>query len=239
MRTSDQGIALLHHFEGCRLEAYPDPGTGGDPWTIGWGDTGPDVVPGLVITQAEADRRFADRLAREFEPGVLAAVRVPLTQHQFDALVSLAYNIGLAALNRSTLLRKLNTGDYVGARAQFGRWTRAGGRAMRGLQRRRAAEAAMFGGADVLAAIAAGDAAVRMAPAPKPAPKPPAPAPAPPLGDYAGSAAGAIAGAAVGAGAAAYHHDDYVMFAVAVVVVLAAIAAFVYLNRRDDDDHDD
>jgi len=159
MKTSADGIALLHYFESCRLEAYPDPATGGAPWTIGWGDTGPDVVPGLKITQEEADARFERRLAQEFEPGVRAAVKVSITQRQFDALVCFAYNVGLANLRSSTLLRMVNRGDFAGARAQFMRWTRANGKVTRGLIRRRAAEAALFAGHPAQVAIQIGVAA--------------------------------------------------------------------------------
>lgn len=153
MQTGANGIYLMHYFESCRLEAYPDPATGGAPWTIGYGDTGPDVVPGLVITQEEADERFANRLAREFEPGVTAAITSGATQAQFDALVSFAYNLGLGNLRSSTLLQKHNAGDYAGAADQFGRWNKAAGKVMKGLSRRRAAEAAVYRGLGAQQAI--------------------------------------------------------------------------------------
>ena len=86
MKTSDQGIAVLHHYESCKLKAYPDPATGGLPWTIGWGHTGPEVKPGLVWTQEQADAAFAERLAKEFEPGVSDMVHTA-SQNQFDAMV--------------------------------------------------------------------------------------------------------------------------------------------------------
>lgn len=156
MKTSPEGIALMHHYEQCRLRAYPDPGTGGAPWTIGWGDTGPDVVPGLVITQAEADARFSNRLSREFEPAVRSALRVQVAQLEFDALVSLAYNIGVRALRDSTLMRLLNSSDKAGASDQFLRWDKAAGKSLLGLRRRRAAERAMFLGMNAQAAIAIG-----------------------------------------------------------------------------------
>lgn len=153
MKTSPIGIALMHHFEQCRLSAYPDPGTGGDPWTIGWGDTGPDVKEGLTITQEEADERFANRLAREFEPGVEDRTN-GATQAQFDAMVSLAYNIGLGNFRTSTVLRKHNAGDFQGAADAFPMWNKAGGRVMKGLQRRRAAERQVYLGATASDAIA-------------------------------------------------------------------------------------
>lgn len=156
MKTSENGIAVLHYFESCKLDAYPDPATGGAPWTIGWGHTGPDVRPGLKWTQDKADAVFLDDI-KKFEsaagPGLLE--RQP-TQGQFDALVCFAYNCGTANLKSSTLLRLLNAGDVPGAQAQFSRWNKAAGKVMRGLTRRRAAEAALFAGRSGAEAIAIG-----------------------------------------------------------------------------------
>lgn len=140
---NDAGVRLVQEFEGCKLEAYPDPGTGGKPWTIGWGSTGPDIGPGTVWTQEEADARFLDDLT-EFGDGVDRLVRVPLTDNQFAALAAFAYNVGLGALAGSTLLRKLNAGDYQGAADQLPRWNKGGGRVLPGLVRRRAAERDLF-----------------------------------------------------------------------------------------------
>ncbi len=117
---SPDGLAILQYFESCRLEAYWD--ADGKVWTIGWGDTGPDVVKGLRITQAEADERLQRRLTREFVPGVLAALTRPATQAQLDAMVDLAYNIGVAAFQGSTLVRLFNGGVVWGAAEQFPRW---------------------------------------------------------------------------------------------------------------------
>lgn len=127
--------------------AYPDPGTGGAPWTIGWGETGPDVRPGVMWTQQQADQRLRERLT-EFGEAVAALVRIRLQPNELAALASLAYNIGLANFRNSTLLRLLNAGDRGGAANQFLRWNRAGGRVLRGLSNRRAAERAMFVGAN-------------------------------------------------------------------------------------------
>jgi GH24 family phage-related lysozyme (muramidase) len=124
------------------VEAYPDPGTGGAPWTIGWGATGPDVAPGTVWTQAQCDARLAHDLAR-FAAAVDEAIGdAPTGQAQFDALVSFHYNTG--AIARATLTRKHVAGDFAGAAREFGRWTRAGGRVLAGLVRRRAAEAGLY-----------------------------------------------------------------------------------------------
>jgi len=153
MKTSPEGIALMHHFEGCRLIAYPDPATGGDPWTIGWGHTGPEVMRGLVWSQEYADLMFAERLAREFEPGVAALNVGSITQSQFDALVCLSYNIGVRNLTRSTLVRKLQAGDVLGAADQFLVWDKAAGKSMKGLRRRRAAEKMLFLGSPAVDCI--------------------------------------------------------------------------------------
>jgi len=168
MKTSTNGVQVMHYFEQCRLKAYPDPGSSdGRPWTIGWGDTGPDVVEDLEITQDEADARFVRRLSREFEPGVMSLVKVQLTQGQFDALVCFAYNVGLdidadtqaEGLGDSTLLRKVNVEDFDGAAAEFAKWNKNDGKVMRGLTRRRAAERALFEGMSGEQAIAVGVAA--------------------------------------------------------------------------------
>jgi len=165
MKTSSNGVQVMHYFERCVLTAYPDPGSkDGLPITIGWGDTGPDVVRGLVITQDQADARFARRLSREFEPGVSSLVKVPLTQGQFDALVCFAYNVGLdidqdtkaEGLGDSTLLRMVNIGDFTSAADQFAAWNKNDGRVMLGLRRRRAAEQALFRGLSGDQAIAVG-----------------------------------------------------------------------------------
>lgn len=142
MRTSDNGIALIREFEGCRLEAYPDPATGGEPFTIGVGHTGSDVYPGLMITEEQADELLRRDLAR-FERCVDGLVD-HITQNQFDACVSLAFNIGCANFRTSTLCRKLREGDDIGAAQEFLRWNKANGRVMAGLTRRRQAEMNLF-----------------------------------------------------------------------------------------------
>lgn len=157
MKISQNGIDMMHHFEGCKLRAYPDPGSrDGNPWTIGWGHTGTEVISGLVWTQAKADSTFVEDLYR-FEQGVFSLVKVPLTQGQFDALVSFSYNVGLGNLGDSTLLRKLNARDYAGAAMEFRKWNKNGGKVMRGLTRRRGAEEALFNGLNGQQAIAQGE----------------------------------------------------------------------------------
>lgn len=154
MKTSSTGRALIKNFETCKLKAYPDPKTGGDPWTCGWGTTR-GVKKGDVWTQEKADREFEIDLER-FERDVLSLVKVPLTQGQFDALVSFAYNCGsdiddddkAEGLGDSTLLKLLNKGDYDGARNQFIRWVSKGTPVERGLTRRRKAEMLCWDGKD-------------------------------------------------------------------------------------------
>lgn len=143
------GVALIKRFEGCArrradglIEAYPDPGTGGDPWTIGWGATGTGIAPGTVWTQAQCDERLARDLHRYSAAVARAIGAAPTSQRQFDALASFHYNTG--ALPRSTLLRRHLAGDFAGAASEFARWKHAGGRVMTGLVRRRAAEAALY-----------------------------------------------------------------------------------------------
>lgn len=143
MKISDKGLSLIKSFEGCELTAYPDPGTGGDPWTIGYGHTGPEVVPGLTINQDEAEA-YLTLDVEKFERCVEDALTVEATQGQFDALVSFAYNVGCKAMSGSTLVRLLNAGNKDGAASQFGRWNKAGGRVMAGLTRRRQAERDLF-----------------------------------------------------------------------------------------------
>ena len=141
MNTSQNGINLIKQSEGCKLTAYQD---SVGVWTIGYGDTGIGVVKGLVINQADAEQRLRNRLAKEFEPAINSNVKVKITANQFDALVCLAYNIGVSAFKSSTLLRKLNAGDYQGAADQFKVWNRAGGEVLKGLITRRANERALF-----------------------------------------------------------------------------------------------
>ena len=153
MQPSEACSKLIQEFEGCAKKqpdgsftAYPDPGTGGDPWTIGWGSTGPDIKKGTVWTQQQCDERFTSHLA-EFAANVSKALGdAATTQNQFDAMVSFAYNVGVGNLSASTLLKKHKAGDYKGAAAEFARWNKAAGKVLPGLTRRRTAEAALYAG---------------------------------------------------------------------------------------------
>lgn len=144
MKTSQVGIELISSFEDLKLNAYDD---GVGVWTIGIGTTvypnGMKVKKGDTCTLEQAKTYFTHDLKR-FESSVNKLVEVPLSQNQFDALVSLVYNIGSTAFKNSTLLKKLNAKDYQGAADQFPRWNKGGGKVMKGLVRRREAERALF-----------------------------------------------------------------------------------------------
>ena len=159
MKFSPDGLLVLRNFEDCVLAAYPDPGTGGAPWTIGWGHTGPEVVPGLEWSQTIADRTLIEVDIPPREMAVERMVGVAMTQGQFDALVDFAYNKGEDALRKSTLLKRFNSGDTLGAAAEFDRWVFSGRRRMRGLVRRAAAQRALFEGHTGAGAIEIGRAA--------------------------------------------------------------------------------
>ena len=144
MQTSEKGIALIKQFEGCKLTAYQD---SVGIWTIGYGWTQPvegkPIRAGMTIKQETAERLLKTGLV-SYESDVTRLVKVGLSQGQFDALVSFTYNLGARSLSTSTLLRKLNAGDYAGAADEFLRWNKAGGKVLNGLTRRREAERALF-----------------------------------------------------------------------------------------------
>ena len=144
MHISPSGMDLICNFEGKRLTAYDD---GVGVWTIGFGTTvypnGIKVMKGDTCTEAQAKTYMAHDL-KKFEATVNKAVTVQLNQNQFDALVSLAYNIGTNAFSKSTLVKKLNANDIRGAADQFDVWVNAGGKRMQGLVNRRAKEKEVF-----------------------------------------------------------------------------------------------
>lgn len=144
MHTSPSGVDLICDFEGKRLNAYDD---GVGIWTIGFGTTvypnGIKVKKGDTCTEAQAKAYMANDL-KKFEATVNDAVKAPINQNQFDALVSLAYNIGSSAFKNSTLVKKLNAGDIHGAANQFDVWVNAGGKRMQGLSNRRKVEKELF-----------------------------------------------------------------------------------------------
>lgn len=140
MQTSQKGIDLIEKFEGTVLKVYKD-AVGKD--TIGIGHLIKAGEYFTTLTQQQAEDLLAKDL-KQFEIGVMTAVKVALTQNQFDALVSFSFNLGLGNLNSSTLLKKLNAGDYQGAADEFPKWNRAGGKVLQGLTNRRIAERELF-----------------------------------------------------------------------------------------------
>lgn len=144
MKTSTIGRSLITEFEGLRLTAYR---CSAGVLTIGVGHTSaagaPKVSAGMTITRADADAILSRDLAT-FERAVAAAVKVPVNQNQFDALVSLAFNIGERAFGRSTLVKRLNAGRFDEAADQFAAWNKVNGKPVAGLTRRRTAEAKLF-----------------------------------------------------------------------------------------------
>lgn len=138
-RTSASGLALIKRHEGFRPTAYKCPG---GVWTIGYGHTR-NVSEGDTTTLAQANDWLAEDI-QSAEKAVLRYVTVPLTQNQFDALVSFTFNLGAGALAESTLLRKLNDGGYDVAANEFPRWVKAKGRVQAGLVARRAEERELF-----------------------------------------------------------------------------------------------
>ena len=149
MKTSNKAAELIAEFEGFRAEAYPDPASGGEPWTIGFGTTvyhtGVKVKQGDTISYEDALFELNYHLNQKVAPALNAALKVAVTQEQFDALCCFAYNVGMGNLASSTLLRLLNEGaDPQEVAAQFGRWNKAAGKVLAGLTRRREAEAKLF-----------------------------------------------------------------------------------------------
>jgi lysozyme len=139
MKLSKVGADLIKKYEGCKLKAYLCPA---NKWTIGWGHTG-GVKQGQVITQAQADALF-DKDIQRFVDGVNELVKVEVNQNQFDALVSFAYNCGVDALRKSTLLKYVNGKEFSKASAEFDRWNKGNGKELAGLIKRRNGEQALF-----------------------------------------------------------------------------------------------
>ena len=143
MKISKEGIALIKKFEGCKLESYL---CAANVPTIGYGST-KGIEMGMTISQERAEELLLEDL-EVYEDAVEKSVTVPLSQHQFDALVSWTFNLGGANLNASTMLKVLNRGAYEDVPYQMKRWNKAGGKVLEGLVRRREAEALLFEGKD-------------------------------------------------------------------------------------------
>lgn len=138
-QINQAGLELIKSFEGYRDTAYLCPA---GVWTIGWGTT-QGVREGQKITPERAEE-FLRRDLRSFELQVTGLVKVALTSNQFSSLVSFAYNCGIGALKSSTLLKKLNQEDYLGAAEEFLKWNKSNGKMLAGLTRRRVAERSLF-----------------------------------------------------------------------------------------------
>ena len=148
MSISQKGITLIHSFESCKLDAYKDPGSkDGLPITIGWGSTmytdGSRIKLGDVITQVKADELFIFEIVRK--SNVLTAMNLKINQNQYDSLCSFIYNLGVGSFNSSTLLKKIkiNANDES-IRAEFMKWINNDGKVLKGLIRRRKAEADLY-----------------------------------------------------------------------------------------------
>mgnify|MGYP001415243184 CR=1 FL=1 len=146
MNTSQTGIDLIKHFEGLSLKAYLCPAK---VWTIGYGTTGvPEARPGSVITKERAEDLLKEDVEK-FSNQVWALTKGSVvSQHQFDALVAFAYNVGIGAFKTSTMLKKLRQKDYNGTASEFLRWTKSKGKELPGLVKRRRAESLLFLGGD-------------------------------------------------------------------------------------------
>ncbi len=147
-QLNEAGLKILKESEGCRLKAYPDPGTKddpikkGEPWTIGWGATGPGIREGLIWTQAQADARLASDLHTRCLAVENFTKGVPLTDNQFSALVCFAYNVGI--WRSSTLFKHVLKGEYSGAADEFSKWVHTNGHIEQGLVTRRQRERTLF-----------------------------------------------------------------------------------------------
>lgn len=143
MTLNKQTLEHIKAFEGLRLTAYPDPGSrDGTPWTIGYGHT-KGVKKGDKITKAQAEKFLLQDMATAIR-GVDSSVEVPLNENQRGALISFAFNVGVGAFKRSTLLRRLNAGKYEDVPAQLMRWVNNDGKYMKGLARRRSSEGVLW-----------------------------------------------------------------------------------------------
>lgn len=149
-----QALDIIKHFESClqpmgdgTYTSYADPGYGWSLPTIGWGavayEDGSKVKKGDVISQSRADELLLWEVRQKMD-GVKSLVHVPINDNQLSSLTSFSYNVGLGALKDSTLLKKLNAGDYESAADHFMDWVKSNGQTLRGLVRRRQSEKNLF-----------------------------------------------------------------------------------------------
>ncbi|WP_455466903.1 lysozyme [Bartonella sp. B39] len=212
-KISEDCLRCLKKWEGLRLNAYQD---ASGVWTIGYGHTEkagkPKVVEGMVITEKKAETMLLTDL-RQYERAVEKAVYVDLSDEQFGALVSFCYNVGMAAFQSSTLLKKLNSGDYEAVPAELQKWIKAGGKRLHGLVHRRAAEAGLWAKGAYVSSNYQTVEAQRLTGALK------AEALAPIIGSFSGLG-GLLAG------------NGPIQWALAVVMVLAACAGIFFVTKR-------
>lgn len=147
MKCNRAGIELIKAWEGVRLTAYPDPATGGEPWTIGYGHTSaagePRVFKGMTIHIDEANA-ILERDLVKYEAAVSRLLKRNPNENQFSAMVSLCFNIGPGNMAKSSVVRLFNAGDLLGAANAFRMWNKAAGKVMKGLENRREAERQLF-----------------------------------------------------------------------------------------------
>jgi lysozyme len=210
-------LAHVKRWEGFRAEAYPDPGSvNGLPVTIGYGQTRRDGKPiklGETITEAEASQWLVNELARV--TGVIQRlVKVPLTDNQLGALVSFVYNVGDTAFSNSTLLKKLNAGDYAAVPAQLARWNKNDGKVMEGLTNRRAAEAGLWAKGEF---VSSNNVEAK---------------PGNPIKDLATPENMAAGSGLLGGAAAVASGNGPVQYAIAAMMVIAAVAIAVIVIRK-------
>lgn len=227
MKISRKGVELITRWEGCKLTAYQD---SVGVWTIGYGHTSaagaPKVVKGLRITQQEAIDIFSRDIVK-YEKAVEKLLTRPPTQAQFDAMVSLCYNIGPGNFAKSSVVRMFNSGDFAGAAHAFSLWNKAKGKELKGLTNRRADEARHF----MLKGVEPAVQPVSVAPVAPPAQKAPEPVqptekPAPPLVE-----AGTVSAVLVASGSTFLGVPLWLAGAVCVAVVVAAMA-YVLLKKN-------
>lgn len=216
-QVNNETIAHLKKFEGLRLKAYPDPGSkDGHPWTIGYGHTSDrflQVHPGLEITEAKAE----DALRHDAEEAAIlvrSLVKVPLTDNQQGALVSFVFNVGGENFRKSTLLKRLNKGEYDAVPSELAKWKYNDGKVMKGLINRRAAEAGLWAKGSF---VASKHVEATTAPASKLALKP----------EVLTAAGGVIA-----AGAGVANGDGPVQLAIAAAIGVAVLVVAVIVLRR-------
>jgi lysozyme len=213
MKVNDEGLKLIKVSEGLRLGAYKD---AVGVWTIGYGHTSaagdPRVMPGQKITKDQADQ-ILKRDVYEFARGVANTVKVPLSDNQFSALVSFAYNVGLGALKKSSVLKAVNAGQFNKVPGALSLWVKADGQTLPGLVKRRAAEAALF-----------------MKDSPEGAEKPDKPRS--PKQDAGAVVAGgaAVGGAAIAAQAADLNWQ--LIVAIGAGMALAVVVIYIFVKRR-------